>query len=151
MNIRLFICTMIAVCCSSAIAAAPFVISADGQEVTDGKTGLIWRRCAEGMLVNAGTCIGIANTYDPIDQAFARANAQSIATGLAWRVPSVKELASIADKSSVNPAIDVVAFPNTPAGWFRTSTGTGTFIDFSVGKVLFGSGNPFLRLVRGGQ
>ena len=28
-----------------------YVISTDGNEVTDNTTGLIWRRCAEGMKI----------------------------------------------------------------------------------------------------
>jgi hypothetical protein len=37
-------------------SAQPYVISVDGDEVTDQQTGLIWRRCAEGMHWNGATC-----------------------------------------------------------------------------------------------
>ena len=33
----------------AAASSQPFAISADGNEVTDQKTGLIWRRCSEGL------------------------------------------------------------------------------------------------------
>jgi Protein of unknown function (DUF1566) len=94
--------------------AAPFTVSADGQEVTDTKTGLIWRRCAAGMTASGGTCTGTASAFTH-EAALTHASTQATVTGVAWRLPNVKELSSIADKSRSNPAIDTVAFPATPA------------------------------------
>ena len=106
---------------ASCALAAPFTVSADGQEVTDTKTGLIWRRCAEGMTANAGTCTGTASSFTHED-ALTRAGTQAAATGMAWRLPNVKELFSIVDKSRLNPAIDTTAFPATPANEFWSSS-----------------------------
>lgn len=61
-----------------AASAQPYVISADGTEVT----------------------------------------AQVGSSGLAWRLPNVKELPGIADKSFSNPAIDSTVFPAIPARRF---------------------------------
>jgi Protein of unknown function (DUF1566) len=138
--------------------AAPFTVSADGQEVTDTKTGLIWRRCAEGMTASGGTCTGTASTFTH-EAALTRASAQATATGVAWRLPNVKELSSIADKSRINPAIDTVAFPATPADWFWSSSpyvgdAYGAWVvGFNYGYVGYGyRGNPYyVRLVRAGQ
>jgi hypothetical protein len=138
--------------------ASPFIVSADGQEVTDTKTGLIWRRCAEGMTASGGTCTGTASTYTH-EAALTLASTQSTATGLAWRLPNVKELSSIADKSRSNPAIDTAAFPATPASWFWSSSpyvgnaSSAWFVFFNDGVVsAYGrSYSDYVRLVRAGQ
>ena len=143
---------------ASCVLAAPFTVSADGQEVTDTKTGLIWRRCAEGMTASGGTCTGTASGFTH-EAALTRASTQVTATGVAWRLPNVKELSSIADKSRSNPAIDVAAFPATPATHFWSSSpyvGSADFawvVNFYDGFV--GSGfrgfSLDVRLVRAGQ
>lgn len=139
--------------------AAPFTVAADGQEVTDAKTGLIWRRCAEGMTASGSTCTGTASTFTH-EAALTRASTQAIATGVAWRLPNVKELSSIVDKSRVNPTIDMVAFPATPVGsyFWSSSPYVGVasyalvvyFVDGSVDNFIRGS-TGYVRLVRAGQ
>lgn len=104
-----------------AASAQPYVISADGTEVTDQKTGLIWRRCAEGMVFGGGTCMGTAGAF-AYEAALRHAATQARSTGIAWRLPDIKELSSIADKSRSNPAIDPTAFPATPASWFWSAS-----------------------------
>ncbi len=99
----------------------PFAISADGSEVTDQKTGLIWRRCAEGLSWNGATCAGTPTTFTH-EAALQYAAAQAVTTGLPWRLPNIKELVSITDRSSTNPAIDATAFPGTPASPFWSAT-----------------------------
>lgn len=111
--------------------------------VTDRKTGLTWRRCSEGQAWsnNAGTCTGLASVFTH-EQALVRAKSQ---TG--WRVPNVKELSSLADRTRANPAIDPVAFPATPVNYYWTSTpvaGSSDWawmINFDSGYV-GGNGNP---------
>ncbi len=98
-----------------------YTVSADGQEVTDRKTNLIWRRCAEGMVVSGGTCTGKAKDFTH-EAAMRRAAAQASSTGKAWRLPNIKELSSIVDKSRSNPAIDPMAFPATPVNWFWSAS-----------------------------
>ena len=138
--------------------AAPFIVSADGQEVTDTKTGLIWRRCAEGMTASGGTCTGTASTFAH-EAALTRASAQATATGVAWRLPNVKELSSIADKSRINPAIDVAAFSASSTSYFWSSSpyvGDANYawvVDFDYGNVVndFRVSANCVRLVRAGQ
>jgi Protein of unknown function (DUF1566) len=63
--------------------------------------------------------------------------------GLAWRLPSVKELETLVDESRVNPAIDRTAFPNTPAKFYWTISPVTNFssnawvVDFNRGGDLF--------------
>lgn len=104
-----------------AVSAQPFVISTDGNEVTDQKTGLIWRRCAEGMNWDGATCIGVAASFTH-EAASQRAVAQAASTGTAWRLPNVKELASIIDESRSIPAIDLAVFPATPPNLFWSAS-----------------------------
>jgi hypothetical protein len=66
-----------------------FTASADGQEVTDSRTGLTWRRCAEGMVFKGKICTGQAVFLSAPDAA-ARAKAAS-APGAEWRLPILKE------------------------------------------------------------
>lgn len=101
---------------ASAQAQSRYSYSTDASEVTDSQTGLVWRRCAEGMTWNGGTCTGTASAYTH-EAALVRAKSQ---TG--WRLPNVRELASIVDRSRMNPAIDLVAFPATSSGWYWTSS-----------------------------
>jgi hypothetical protein len=124
-----------------------YAYSAAGDEVTDLKTGLIWRRCSEGYTWNGNSCIDNAdsNTYTH-QQALARAQAQSGTAG--WRLPNVKELFSIVDKTRSAPAIDAAVFPATPADryWSSTPYVGGTpysgelsyawYVDFNHGFVL---------------
>lgn len=100
-----------------AALAESYVISPDGNEVADQKTGLIWLRCAAGMVYNGGTCTGTVSTFTH-EAAVQYAADYASNTGIAWRLPNIKEIASIADKSRSNPAIDPVVFPATPADKF---------------------------------
>lgn len=146
-----------------AATAQPYVISADGSEVTDQKTGLIWRRCAEGMSWNGTTCAGMAGAFTH-EAALQCAAAQATGTGVAWRLPNIKELASIADRSRSFPAIDPAAFPAAPANWFWSSSpdagavlnpasAWGVSFNFGhVGIVYYSRSNShYVRLVRAGQ
>lgn len=141
--------------------AAPFTVSTDVQEVIDVKTGLIWQRCAAGMMVSGGTCTGTPNGFTH-QAALSYASTQASSTGVAWRLPNVKELSSIVDKSRIAPAIDAVAFPSTPASWYWSSTplvGDASLawsVDFGRGYVEVSHGSYrsnayYVRLVRTGQ
>jgi hypothetical protein len=105
----------------SVVIAAPYVISENGQEVIDSQTGLVWRRCAEGMAWIGSGCTGSSNTYTH-EQALQRAASEASSSGFAWRLPNVKELASIIDRTQFKPAIDASVFPGAPADWFWSSS-----------------------------
>ena len=102
-------------------AADRYTVSANGQEVKDNKTQLIWRRCPEGMTWSGDTCAGSASAMTH-QAALQQAASQAADTGVAWRLPNVKELASIVDRSRSNPAIDTSAFPATPSNAFWSSS-----------------------------
>jgi hypothetical protein len=140
-------------------AFAQLNISVDGLTVADSKTTLTWKRCAEGMTWDGTSCTGSATTFTH-DQALQQATNQA---GAGWRLPNVKELSSIVDKNSINPAIDSTSFPATPASLFWSSSPFVTLpssawvVDFGVGVVGGTSNNRngtlhpyFVRLVQGG-
>ena len=117
-----------------------FVVSGDGQEVADTRTGLVWRRCAEGLRWDGTSCTGLPETFNynhALGQA-AKVGAQasstyragqalqgqnhSVNTASDWRLPTVHELSTIVNRSYQNPTTDGGTFPNTPSGWFWSST-----------------------------
>ncbi len=127
---------------------ARFVISPNGSEVTDSRTGLTWRRCSEGQSWTGSACAGSASRFSH-EQALARAKSQS-----GWRLPNVKELTSIVDRTRTSQSIDLMVFPATPNSWFWTATPVdGEFashVNFNGG---YSQTNPrrelyYMRLVR---
>jgi hypothetical protein len=101
-----------------------------GQQVTDAQTRLTWRRCVEGMTWDGSTCKGKPVRYT-WSEALAHAQDAAAGTGLAWRVPNVKELESLIDPGLSYPAIDTTAFPGTPTKYELQYTWTSS--PFSIG------------------
>jgi hypothetical protein len=97
-----------------------FVVSADGQEVIDRSTGLAWRRCEEGLQFDGAACTGHGLLLAWPD-ALARAQQQASDTGVDWRLPNAKELASLLDHTR-RSHIDTRAFPARQAGTVWTSS-----------------------------
>lgn len=137
---------------------AALTINNDGT-VTDSATGLTWKRCSEGQTWNGSTCLGTASTYT-----YAQANAFTGVTVFAgqndWRLPNIRELQTIVDRSTYNPAINSAVFPNTPNALFWSDSPFLLYSD-SAWIVGFGTdgyghynqraGSLAVRLVRGGQ
>lgn len=139
---------------SPILAQDRYTFSVDGAEVTDSQTGLIWNRCSDGQIWNGNICTGTASTYT-FETALQRASAYATSTGLPWRLPSVKELSSIVDRSLSNPAIDAIVFPSTlPTGYYSSSPasqgGDVWYVNFYDGTVnsYISSYLWYLRLVR---
>lgn len=141
--------------------ANSYAVSTDGQEVTDDSTGLIWRRCAEGMTWDGTTCAGTALTFTH-ENALIRGETESISSGKSWRVPNVRELGSIVDRTR-SPAIDPTVFPATPTARFWSSSpysvdpSLAWYVSFDRGWVDYNSAvspgrsvSNAVRLVRSG-
>lgn len=135
--------------CPSMPTASRFAL--DGDRVTDHKTGLVWARCGHGQSWNGSACTGTASSLTH-EQAL-----QQVPAG-GWRLPNVKELASLADPWCGVAAIDTTAFPGTTGTryWSASpvvddSTQAWT-VDFSEGHVLplarVGSTSAQVRWVR---
>lgn len=94
------------VVCMAAAPAGRYQIS--GTTVTDTKTGLQWQQAVSSQTYLSPA----AATY-------------CASLGAGWRVPTVKELATIIDFSvaSPGPTVDGTAFPNTPTiQWYQSAT-----------------------------
>lgn len=147
-----------AIACPARSEPHAFTLSGDGLEVTDQQTGLVWRRCPEGMAWDGETCGGSHLALTAQD-ALQRATAEAARTGLPWRLPNRKELASLVDRRVFNPAIDVSVFPATPSTDFWSSSPVAAepssvwSVAFDEGFVLSGSRSFTFaaRLVRGGS
>ena len=134
----------------TAQAANRFTASSNGQTITDSQTGLVWSRCSAGQTWTGSTCSGTATTYTHA-QALAYA-----ATQTGWRLPNVKELNSLVDRDSRNPAINSATFPSTPAEpyWTASPVVSGPdgawLVYFSYGYVSYSSRDTKLhvRLVK---
>ena len=139
----------------SCVAQSSYSYSADESNspnalVISSKTALTWRRCSEGQIFSAGTCLGSASTFTH-EQALAYAKTQ-----VGWRLPSVKELASVVDIKAIGPAINGTAFPATPSynSWasspYAGSADYAWVVHFGDGSVSVDSrsSTAHLRLVR---
>jgi Protein of unknown function (DUF1566) len=149
MRRHIFSLMLVAALCSTTgidvVTAAPFTISADGQEITDHETGLVWQRCVEGARWDGSHCTGQARDFT-FDSALLHAAFESAMRGTFWRLPKLGELLSIADPLRATPAIDATNFPDTPAEIFWTSSvfagnradqlSEAMFVDFSRGGYL---------------
>lgn len=158
-NLTMAICLATGAWLPTINAAERYLVSADGQEVNDTTTRLIWRRCAEGLLWNGSSCAG-ANSYFNHEAALQQASNQASVSSKVWRLLNIKELSSITDTyRNPDPAIDTAVFPATPSDRFWSSTpniGNASYAwyaDFYDGYVNYGLryGNYAVRLVRSAQ
>lgn len=88
-----------------------------GAEVIDKVTGLIWKRCLEGLSWNGSQCVGTLDRFT-WREALTRARATSTpiaSTGSTWRLPNRNELLSLVETACDSPAINGYWFPNQPA------------------------------------
>lgn len=91
--------------------------------VQDKNTGLMWMRCAYGQIWDStnSTCTGtpVQITWQDALQA---SEQETLGGYSDWRLPNVKELATIVEKRCTDPAVNATLFPATPADNFWTST-----------------------------
>jgi len=133
--------------------ASRFTVHGDGT-VSDQQTGLMWKQCAEGQ--SGAGCTGTAATYT-WQAALDLAAASGFAGYTDWRLPNIKELSSIVERKCYDPAINLGIFPNTPSGWFWSSSAHAYYSSYAL-IVYFSYGyddisnrnnNNSVRLVRG--
>jgi len=129
-----------------------FTDNGDGT-VSHNKTALMWSKCSVGFDVS--TCTGTATLVN-WRQALGQAEASALAGHSDWRLPSVKEFASLVELSCVNPAINSVLFPSTQSEKYWTSS-ANTSSQSNAWSTLFSDGGQYseakssefyIRLVR---
>jgi hypothetical protein len=113
-----------------------FRIDEQADTVFDTKTGLTWKRCAEGQAYAAGRCQGAAALWKWND-AVTKFGVQ----GDGWRMPNVDELSSIVENRCRSPSANLALFPDTPSSafWSASSStsqlGSAWWVSFFVADI----------------
>lgn len=102
-----------------------YVINSDGT-VTDSRTSLMWKRCAEGQVWNGAMCSGSVVTQTWAE-ALATGASSTYAGHADWRLPNIKELTSLIEWCTDTPAVNTFPFPgfavaNRGAYWSSSPT-----------------------------
>ena len=129
-----------------------YVLSADGTEVTDTQTKLVWQRCSLGQKWDGKDCAG-----KPTKLSFAQAKQAAAKAGGQWRLPKKEELLSLLEKTGKKVSISKETFPNTTATIFwavrpeKDDNLNAWLVDFRNGHVLGNSGEAkfLVRFVHG--
>lgn len=128
------------------------------QVATDTQTGLVWKRCSEGLSSAAcgtGTLSGMTWA-----NALAAANGAAHAGFSDWRLPNITELQSLVETSCYNVAINTTVFPATgtdrywSSSTYAFSPGATWVVNFYYGNLSYAAttdSSVQVRLVRGGQ
>ncbi len=144
--------------------AERFVANKDGT-ATDKVTGLMWMRCSLGHTWTGETCEGdtLRASWEKTLNAVQELNKNGGFAGYTdWRVPNMKELGTIVERSCVYPAINMEIFPTTELWYYWASTPSAGItenyewkekrqwgIDFADGKENTANfGSRRVRLVR---
>jgi hypothetical protein len=145
-----------------ALATVPFTRSADANApagryvVTSGGTDA---GTGNGTVYDTKTKLTWQQGVAPGTYTWAGAKAYCAALnlgGTGWRLPTIKELQTIADDSQTNPSIDTTAFPSTPADWFWSSSplagssSSAWNVSFLIGDTSYNivSNTDYIRCVR---
>jgi hypothetical protein len=127
-------------------ATGGYTDNGDGT-VTDISTGLMWQKASSS----------IKETWD---DALAYCEGLNFGGNTDWRLPTIKELRSLADYSRYSPAINTTYFPDTLSSSFYWSSTTYALYTNDAWGVYFADGDdtncikhwyPHVRAVRGGQ
>jgi hypothetical protein len=108
------------------LPSARFLIN-DDATLSDTETDLMWQRCAWGQEWTGSACEGEAKSMSWAEaiQLADEINADGTWFYNDWRLPNVRDLASIIERQCQEPRTNLELFPNTPAAFFWTSTTRG--------------------------
>jgi hypothetical protein len=155
-----------AACITTAVETTPTAdfTGHNNGTVTHQPTGLMWQVCSQGQAWAAGTgCSTGAATTHTWQAALAIPASLNAGGGYAtytdWRLPNIKELASITELRCSSPSINESVFPDTDSSFYWSSSPVANGSSEAWG-VYFVDGNGYddnrgsdrrVRLVRGGQ
>ena len=144
-------------CLATAPVSAPEenFLKFDNGQLLHLSTNLMWMRCAIGQTWDGETCTGEAEPYT-WEQALELSVGYEFNSSSNWRLPNIKELSSITERSCTRPSVDVDLFPATPPDDFWTSTPSMSDPQRAWVVAFFNSSNSikeknrtvFVRLVR---
>ena len=106
-------------CCSAQVCDVLYVdgkfIDNQNGTITDKSTGLMWKKCAEG--VNGNQCESGKHLILSWNDSLLRIKEINSGLGYAgfhdWRLPNFKELLSLIEERCYSPSINSTYFPNT--------------------------------------
>lgn len=99
-----------------------YVVNTDGT-VTDVVNGFMWTYCSVGETFNDLTCSGTPENFNTWQAALVAANNFGSFAGYDdWRLPNIKELSNLVERSCYNPAINLAAFPSTVSAVYWSNT-----------------------------
>lgn len=133
--------------CSNAIETTEtetaFEFIGDGSQVLHKTTGLQWKRCLEGQEFdnNATVDYYLDDKCNGKATAFSRKAALQAANEDGYRLPNIKELASLVEKRCKTPAINLSVFPNHDSVWVWSATFTDRVSPYYVFSINFELGN----------
>lgn len=91
--------------------------------ITDVVNGLMWSICSVGQTATGGTCSDDPTPYLTWKEALdAAGENKSFAGHDDWRLPNIKELGDLVERSCVGPAINLTYFPSTPSAVYWSNT-----------------------------
>ncbi|MDF3126167.1 DUF1566 domain-containing protein [Rheinheimera sp. 1928-s] len=100
-----------------------FQLNTDGT-VLDTTTKLMWSRCLVGQSWDSSSrsCTGTAQQLD-WSEALTESKRSALAGFSTWRLPNAKEVLTLIERSCVDPAINLTAFPasNSENMWTGTT------------------------------
>ena len=137
-------------------ATSDFTDNGDGT-ITDNASGLMWAKETADIDDDSDLDTDDQATWQA---ALAYCEGSDLAGHSDWRLPTRKELRSIVDYSTYNPAIDINYFPDTMSSEYWSSTtfydtkGNAWLVGFSYGYDIPDYAKSFayyVRAVRGGQ
>ena len=128
--------------------------------ITDTDTGLMWQQCSDGQ--TGDDCSGDTASTHTWQQALQLAAKDTTAGYNDWRLPNIKELASLVAYDRYRPSINEDFFPNTAIATYWSSSPYVSAAGYSnvAWLVNFNDGNVYnyyrgnynrVRLVRSGQ
>ncbi len=132
-----------------------FVANGDGT-ITDAGTGLMWEQKTNDEGPNDKDNV---YTWEEALSLVASMNNTGYIGYNDWRLPTINELGSLADRTRNGPSINTAYFTNTQPSNYWSSTTSSLYSDdawrmsFNIGEVLCSkkSNSNHLRAVRGGQ
>jgi hypothetical protein len=119
-----------------------FVLQENGT-AQDSLKQLHWYRCNAGQRFAGGQCLGNP-LYATLADAQTYAQEFSAASGKQWRLPTVREMATLRQTSCNNPAVNPQVFPGVVVSNYWTSSSSPNGASLGCSSYTFG-GNSFCR------
>ncbi len=102
--------------------SSDFIDNQDGT-VTHKTTGLMWKKCSEGLSgADCATDTAAKKNWKQALEAADTVNSATFAGYSDWRLPNIIELRSIVELACINPAINLAIFPNTISDYYWSSS-----------------------------